>query len=83
MENSITWARGSNPERTDQIDFRHEFEFGVTQNFQASVYVADWLYASDPTHSGFRYNDSAIELIYNFTNRVVDLSRVQTRRSFV
>jgi hypothetical protein len=72
MENSITWGRGSNPERTDQVDFRHEFEFGVTQNFQASVYVADWFYASNPTNSGFRYSDSAVELIYNFTNPVID-----------
>jgi hypothetical protein len=72
MENWVTWGRGSNPERTDEVDFRHEFEFGVTENFQASLYVADWLYASDPTHAGYRYSDSAVELIYNFTNPVID-----------
>jgi hypothetical protein len=36
------------------------------------VYVADWFYAADPEHSGFTYSDSAVELIYNLTNPVVD-----------
>jgi hypothetical protein len=72
MENSITWSRGSNPDRSDQIDFRHEFEFGVTDRFQASVYVADWFYENNNEHSGFTYSDSAIELIYNLTSPVLD-----------
>jgi len=72
MEDWVTWGHGSNPERTDQVDFRHEFEFGLTENFQASVYLADWFYASDRTHEGFRYSDSAVELIYNLTNPVID-----------
>jgi len=72
MENWITWNRTSDPQRVDEVDFRHEFEFGLTNRFQASVYVADWFYARDPKHSGFTYSDSAIELIYNLTNPVVD-----------
>jgi hypothetical protein len=72
MENSVTWSRGSNPNRSDQVDFRHEFEFGVTDRFQASVYVADWFYQNNREHSGFAYSDSAIELIYNLTNPVLD-----------
>ena len=72
MENSVTWKRTTDPERADQIDFRHEFEFGITDKFQASIYVADWFYARDPQHSGFTYSDSALELIYNLTNPVVD-----------
>ena len=72
IENSITWSRTTNPQHSDQVDFRHEFEFGITDKFQASIYVADWFYASDRTHSGFTYSDSAVELIYNFTNPVVD-----------
>ena len=72
MENWFTWRRTSDPARVDQVDFRHEFEFGVTDKFQASVYVADWNYASDRENSGFAYSDSAVELIYNFTNPVVD-----------
>lgn len=72
VENWITWTRASNPQRADEVDFRHEFEFGITDKFQASVYVADWFYAADPEHSGFTYSDSAVELIYNLTNPVVD-----------
>jgi hypothetical protein len=72
VENWVTWSRTSNPQRADEVDFRHEFEFGITDKFQASVYVADWFYAADPEHSGFTYSDSALELIYNLTNPVVD-----------
>lgn len=72
MENSIKWSRGSNPERSDQLDLRHEFEFGVTDRFQASVYVADWLYENNNERTGFTYSGSAIELIYNLTNPVLD-----------
>jgi len=72
LENWVTWQRINDPERADQIDFRHELEFGVTDKFQVSVYLADWFYENDQEHSGFAYSDSAIELIYNLTNPVVD-----------
>ena len=72
MENWFTWSRTTDPQRVDQLDFRHEFEFGLTDKLQASVYVADWFYARDPEHSGFTYSDSALELIYNLTNPVID-----------
>ena len=72
IENWVTWSRTSNPQRADEVDFRHEFEFGVTENFQASLYVADWSYSADRQNSGFTYSDSALELIYNLTNPVID-----------
>jgi hypothetical protein len=72
VENSVTWSDTSNPKRVDEVDFRHEFEFGITENFQASLYVADWFYAADQKHSGFTYSDSALELIYSLTNPVID-----------
>ena len=71
-ENWITWARVSNPERTDELAFRHEIEIGVTDHFQASVYLVDWNYHDEPASSGFAYSDSGIELIYNVTNPVID-----------
>ena len=71
-ENWITWSRTTNPARADQVSFRNELEFGVTNKFQASIYLADWFYAHDAEHSGFTYSDSAIELIYNLTNPVID-----------
>lgn len=72
LENWITWQHATGPGRFDQVDFRHELEYGVTDKFQASIYLTDWFYGSDPEHSGFTYSDTAIELIYNLTNPVVD-----------
>ena len=72
IENWVTWSRTNNPQRVDEVDFRHEFEFGVTENFQASLYVPDWFYSADRQNSGFTYSDSALELIYNLTNPVTD-----------
>jgi hypothetical protein len=72
LENWVTWRNATGPGRFDQVDFRHELEYGVTDKFQASIYLADWFYESDPEHSGLTYSDTAIELIYNLTNPVVD-----------
>ncbi len=72
LENWVTWRRATGPGRFDQVDFRHELEYGVTDTFQASIYLADWFYEHDRERSGFAYSDSAIELIYNLTNPVVD-----------
>ena len=72
LENWVTWARTTNPEHSDQIAFRHEIEIGVTDRLQASIYLADWFYENSLAQSGSTYTDSAIELIYNLTNPVVD-----------
>ncbi len=72
LENWITWQRATGPGRFDQVDFRHELEYGVTDTFQVSVYLADWFYENGREHSGFTYSDTALELIYNLTNPVVD-----------
>jgi len=68
----MTWAHVDNPERSDELAFRHEIEIGITERFQASVYLVDWSYHNDPKSSGFKYSDSGIELIYNLSNPVVD-----------
>ena len=72
LENWITWKRMTGPDRSDAVDFRHEFEYGVTDKLQVSLYLADWFYKNQREHSGFAYSDSAIELIYNLTNPVDD-----------
>jgi hypothetical protein len=71
MEDWITWKRGNDP-RFDQVDFRHEFEFGITDQFQLSVYVADWNYENNSERDGFTFSDVAVEAIYNLTNPVID-----------
>jgi hypothetical protein len=72
LENWATWLRTTNPDRSDQLVFRHEIEIGVTDRLQASIYIADWLYQDGPENSGPAYSDSALELIYNLTNPVID-----------
>lgn len=75
FENWITWRTSKRDDRGfDRIDFRHEIEFGITERFQAAVYLADWNYhrgrsAGEP---GFTLDGSALELIYNLTNPVAD-----------
>ena len=72
FENWVTWKRITDPNRSDEVDFRHELEYGVTDKFQVSVYLADWFYERNREGAGFTYSDSAIELIYNLTNPVDD-----------
>jgi len=42
LENWVTWRHATGPGRFDQVDFRHELEYGVTDKLQASIYLADW-----------------------------------------
>ena len=75
LENWITYKSGDpGTGRFSQLDFRHEFEFGITDRLQLALYVADWSYQTgfDDRDSGFLYSDTAIEAIYNLTNPVVD-----------
>jgi hypothetical protein len=75
IENWVTWktARAANS-GDQQVDFRHEIEFGITNRLQAAVYLADWSYLSEPGAGGdhFVYSDSALELMYNLSNPVTD-----------
>src|ERR1043166_5174358 len=72
LENWVTWSRITDPDRVDEVAFRHEVEIGVTDRFQASIYLADWSYFSSDQNSGTVFSDAALELIYNLTNPVTD-----------
>jgi hypothetical protein len=75
IENWVTWkTRKPDDHGFDQVEFRHELEFGITEHFQAAVYLADWNYhrGMSAGERGFTLNGSALELIYNFTNPVAD-----------
>ncbi len=56
------------------IDFRHELEIGITEHFQASIYVANWNY--DGEESAAHYESASAEFIYNLTNPVTDLAGI-------
>ena len=75
VENWITWkTRRPDDRGFNQVEFRHELEFGITDKFQAAIYVADWNYhrGLSAGEHGFTLSGSALELIYNLTNPVAD-----------
>ena len=75
IENWLTWKTDKADDRGfREIDFRHELEFGITEKFQAAIYLADWNYhrGTSAGERGFTLGGSALELIYNFTNPVAD-----------
>src|SRR5438105_7841641 len=75
LENWVTWqAHKGDDSRFNEVDFRHEIEFGLTNHLQAGVYLADWDYQTGRSvnKNGFDYAGAAIELIYGLTNRVAD-----------
>ena len=53
-------------------NFRHEIEIGITEHFQASIYLANWDYTRSRENRGAHYDNSSLELIYNLTNPVAD-----------
>jgi hypothetical protein len=74
-ENWVTWKTRKPDDRGfDQVEFRHELEFGITEKFQLAVYFAEWDYhrGISAGESGFTLQGSAIEMIYNLTNPVAD-----------
>ena len=52
--------------------FRHEIEIGITERFQASIYLANWDYVRENGIRRAHYDNSSLELIYNLTNPVAD-----------
>lgn len=70
LEQWLTWKHYDSK---DRIDFRHEFEFGITDRLQAALYIADWRWEKrDGTSSRTTYQDTAIELQYSLTDPVED-----------
>jgi hypothetical protein len=75
FENWVTLkTRKPDDHGLDQVEFRHELEWGITEKFQAAVYLADWNYhrGMSAGERGFTLSGSALELIYNLTNPVSD-----------
>ena len=69
LENWITWQmRKPADHGFQEIDFRHEIEFGVTNKLQASIYLADWSYVGSKESHSLAFSDVALELIYSICN---------------
>ena len=52
--------------------FRHEIEIGITEHFQASIYLANWNYTRSRENRGAHYDSSSLELIHNLANPAAD-----------
>ena len=75
-EQWVTWKTDKGSDSGfDQIDIRHEIEFGITDDFQLAVYVADYRYkdGSSVANDGTQFRDVAFEGIYNLSNPVTDV----------
>jgi hypothetical protein len=69
---SENWATSRYHDGLTEVIFRNELEFGITEHFQASVYLANWDYTRTREDRGLGYESSSLELIYNLTNPAAD-----------
>jgi hypothetical protein len=71
MENWVTWLfhHGHEGEaNTHEFDLRHEFEYGITDRLQASLYFADWHIIDHPGgNDRVQFDDAALEVIYRLS----------------
>jgi hypothetical protein len=73
-EQWVTWKTHKEIDSDfNRLEFRHEFEFGITEDFQLAFYASDWQYQSGSSvDDGFDWNNVAIEAIYNFLDPVTE-----------
>lgn len=74
-EQWVTWSTDKDIDSDfDRLEFRQEFEYGFTDNFQAAFYFADWRYQDgrSVSENGAEVRNSAIELVYSLSDPVND-----------
>ncbi len=74
-EQWVTWKTDKDSDsKFDRIEFRHEIEFGLTDNLQIGIYLSDWRYQDGRSVSddGTEWRNAAVELIYNVADPVTD-----------
>jgi hypothetical protein len=72
-EQWVTWrANKENESDYQRFDFRHEFEYGVTDNFDIAVYLPTWRYEDSEDFSGTRFGSVDVEGIVYLSNPVTD-----------
>lgn len=74
-EQWVTWKTDKgNDSSYDRVEFRHEIEYGVTDDLQVALYLADWRYQNGRSvgDDGAEYRTSAVEVIYSLTDPNTD-----------
>lgn len=70
FEQWLTWKAGNDG---DTFDFRHELEYGVTDNLQLGLYLSDWrLSVPDHGSSEADWKSAGAEVIYSLTDPTKD-----------
>jgi hypothetical protein len=73
FEQWVTWqARRGAGGNADQFDFRHEFEFGLTQHLQLGLYLSDWSVTRSGGRTEADWSNFGAEAIWNLTNPSTD-----------
>ena len=72
-EQWVTWQKHKeNETRFDQLVFRHEFEFGLADNFDLAVYLPSWSYEDSDEHAGTQFGSIDVEGVFYVSNPVTD-----------
>jgi len=68
-EQWVTWQtnRESDPEY-DRLEFRQEFEHGISDRLQFGFYLATWRYTRTSSGEDTAVHDTAVELVYNLAD---------------
>jgi hypothetical protein len=68
-EQWLTWRHHKDEEPGfDRYDIRHEFEFGIADNFDLAVYLPSWRYEDSQERKGTKFDSVDIEAIVYFLN---------------
>src|SRR4051812_4171483 len=63
-EQWVTWRHGmDNDNGANRVDFRHEFEFGLADNFDLAVYVPTWHWEDSADRTGTHFDSVGVEAI--------------------
>lgn len=72
-EQWVTWRKHTeNDTSYDRVDFRHEFEFGLADNFDLAIYLPSWRYEETDEHTGTQFDSIDFEGIVYLSNPVTD-----------
>ena len=72
-EQHVSWRKHKEGDTGyDRVDFRHEFEFGLADNFDLAVYLPSWNYEDSKDRSGVHFGSVDVETIFYFSNPVTD-----------
>ncbi len=70
-EQWVTWKTDKqSDELYDRLEFRQEFEYGLTDRLQVGLYLANWRYTRSRGGSETQVRTSSVEMIYNLSDPV-------------